>query len=100
MKSWFRKILTRLKVQLIAAALFSAGLLSGCSTLPGPAPLLLPPPGAMEKAQPLPTLKQDATVADLIDSDVQVAGQYRELAARHGKLVDWVDSLIKKQASE
>lgn len=100
MKSQLSKFLIGTKVRLIAATLFLVAILSGCSTLPATTPMLLPPPGAMEKAQPLPKLKSSATVADLIDNDLQIVGAYHELAKRHSKLVDYVDSLINKQAAE
>ena len=100
MKSPHNPLLTGLKVRLIAAMLLLAVILPGCSTLPATTPLLLPPPGAMEKAQPLPKLPEGASVADLIDNDLQVVGLYHELAKRHAKLVDYVDSLITKQAAE
>lgn len=100
MKSPLHRLKISLKLQLIAALLFLATILPGCSTVPAPAPLLLPPPGAMEMAQPLPALKPNATVSDLIDNDLEIVGLYHELAARHRKLVDYVDSLINKQAAE
>lgn len=54
----------------------------------------------MERAQPLPKLTSNATVADLIDNDLQVVGAYHELSKRHGSLVDYVESLTNKQAAE
>ena len=40
------------------------------------------------------------TEQQLLDSDAQIAGQYRELATRHDALVDYVEGLMKQQASK
>lgn len=37
---------------------------------------------------------------ELIDNDLQVVELYHDLATRHDALVDWVETLLKKQASE
>jgi len=62
----------------------------------------------MQRAKPLPVLpiSSDAPSdapsgigkAELIDSDLQVVGQYRELAVRHDSLVDWVERELARQA--
>lgn len=42
----------------------------------------------------------DVGQAELIDNDLQVIGLYHELAIKHDALVDYVESLINKQAEQ
>src|SRR3569833_3604633 len=81
--------------------------LCACSTLPAKDDLLNPPAAAMTKPKPLPLLKVDDTLppdapsgsglADMVQDNLSIIRLYRELAARHDALVDYVMSRLQQQ---
>lgn len=56
-----------------------------------------PPANLAIQCDPIQKLKTGANMGDLVLSDIELAGQYRECAKRHSGLIEWADSATKKE---
>lgn len=70
-------------------------LLSACSTAPEVTPTLDPAPANLRaQCPPPPRLpNRPLLVGELAEADAELAGLYRECAARHRGLVDWAEGV-------
>jgi hypothetical protein len=60
----------------------------------------MPPAAALQKSKALPLLPEDhvPTVKEFVDNDLEIVGDYHELATYHDALVDWVLQILDQQA--